>query len=235
MNLSQEQQELLNTDFGDFEKEAEARLEVVQEMYAYGHNKIAHDIASNIEELIKQAEEDEEKEEKEDKKEEMDEESEKAAAEMGAFIERGVFDGLCKLGQENHQDPTFYLLPFIEEKVAKAGGFAAVKQFAKDAPTWGKLYAEEGGKQLRRAGKAIKEKGTAAAKKVSEGVKQDVATLRGKHYGGDVIKGKARATLAPVSPKERAIAGAKLVGKAAVPTAATYGTYRALKGKKKED
>jgi hypothetical protein len=126
-DLSQEEQQLLNTDFGDLEKEAAARLQQVEEMYGYGHDKLASEIADGIDELVKVAEEEEKEEEDEDEGK-MDDESEKSAAEFGAFIERGVFDGLSKLGSDRHNDPMYYFYPFMEEKIAAGGAAAALKR-----------------------------------------------------------------------------------------------------------
>jgi hypothetical protein len=116
MTLSQQDRALLNHDFGEeMEKEAAARVAACQEAYAYGFEKLAADTADAKDE----AEEDSKKDKKEDKKEKMDEESEKAAAELGAFIERGFFDGLRKIGAERHNDETYYITPFIQGKMVE--------------------------------------------------------------------------------------------------------------------
>jgi len=117
-DLSQYDQALVNTDFGDLEKEAQEKLAEANEVYAYGQEQ-AHLIADQMDEaMAKFASEEEEEEEEE---EELDEESEKKAAELGAFIERGMFDELTKLGSQRHGDAMYYYYPYMEEKVAQIG------------------------------------------------------------------------------------------------------------------
>lgn len=119
MNLSAQEQALLNTDFGeDMEKSAAERVSACNEAYAYGFAKLAAEAADAKDE------EDKEEERKEEKKEKMDEESEKAAAELGAFIERGFFDGLRKEGSDRHGDELYYIEPLILDKIAAAKGKA---------------------------------------------------------------------------------------------------------------
>jgi hypothetical protein len=111
MNLTQQDAQLLSTQFDEeTEKLAEAKANSIQEAYLYGLEKIAKEVADERDE--------EDKKEESKKEEKMDEESEKAAAELGAFIERGFFDGLRKLGSERHGDEGFYLEPFITSKLA---------------------------------------------------------------------------------------------------------------------
>jgi len=115
MELTQQDKELLNTKFDEeTEKIAAQRAGAIQEAYAYGLEKLAKDVADERDEEDKK-----EKEKGHEKKEDkMDEESEKAAAELGAFIERGFFDGIRKLGSERHGDEGYYLEPFIMQKIA---------------------------------------------------------------------------------------------------------------------
>ena len=141
-DLSPEDQSLLNTDLGeDLEKVAAEKVAAANEVYAYGCQQ-GEAIAAELDELYKQAEEEEDEDEDEDEEEEEEEKSaseiefEKTAAELGAFIERGIFDTLTKLGSEQHGDPLHYYYPYIEEKVAKKGATKAVEGWVKKL--WGK-------------------------------------------------------------------------------------------------
>src|SRR5688572_1798221 len=116
-DLSAEQQRLVQTDFGDLEKEAAARVQLSQEMYATGFHKLATETADWLDKAAEEAE----KEEKKEKDEDLDEESKTASAELGDFIERGYFDGLRKLGSERHGNELHYIIPFIEARVAEEG------------------------------------------------------------------------------------------------------------------
>lgn len=117
-DLSPEDQRLVETDFGSFEKEAAEQAAVASEMYDTGFFKLASETADYLEELYSQ-------EKVAEEAIALDDESEKIAQECGAFIERGFFDGLMKLGQERYNDPMAYIMPFVEEKVAAEGGKAA--------------------------------------------------------------------------------------------------------------
>lgn len=152
-DLSPEDQRLLQTDLGEFDKVAAEQVALIDEMYTTGFNKLANETADWLDKL---AEEEAEKEE-EDK---MDEEGEKTAAALGAWTERGFFDGLRKLGSDRYGDELHYLYPFLEEKIAGA------KQWMKEyvdntAKHWndmkapGKKFLERassGGKAALRAG-----------------------------------------------------------------------------------
>lgn len=157
MTITQEDRALLNTNFGeDIEKIAEQHASAISEAYQYGFSKIAKEMADE-----KDKEDKEEK--KEHKEEKMDEESEKAAAELGAFIERGFFDGLRKLGAERHGNEFHYIEPFIQNKIAGAKTDAAIqatknfvgkfhpKHIAEDvvSAATGKNVAYGGGKGLK--------------------------------------------------------------------------------------
>jgi hypothetical protein len=128
-DLSPEDQKLLNTDLGSFEKEAAAHLELAAEMYDTGFHKLAQETADNLEALYA-----EKTASAEDAGLAIDAETEKLAEDLGSFIERGFFDGLRKLGQERYGDEAAYLRPFIEEKVAAAGAAYALAKLAKEDP-----------------------------------------------------------------------------------------------------
>ena len=158
--LSAKDQELLNTDLGDeLEKEAAEKVAAVNEVYAYGCGQ-GEAIAAQIDDMIKLAEE-EEKEDEEEEEEEEEEKSassiefEKTAAELGSFIERGIFDTLTKLGSENHGDPMYYYYPYIEEKVAAKAAAKAVSGM------WDKLV------------KGVKKYHKGAVKDIKKGVTGD--------------------------------------------------------------
>lgn len=123
--LSVEDQELLNTDFGaEIEKAAAAEAAVIQEMYNTGFNKLAADTADYLDKLAEEAKKEEDEEDEEEEKGEKKEASaeevefEKLAQELASFIERGYFDGLRKLGSERHDNEWHYLAPFVGEKIA---------------------------------------------------------------------------------------------------------------------
>lgn len=125
-DLSPADQQLLNTDLGEVEKVAAENLALADEMYAHGFNKLAQEAADSLEAAAAAASE------KVASEEALDGESEKVATDLSAFIERGFFDGLRKLGSERYGDESVYLRPFIEEKVAQAGAEAAVAKLAGD-------------------------------------------------------------------------------------------------------
>lgn len=126
-DLSPADQQLLNTDLGEVEKVAAENLALADEMYAHGFNKLAQEAADSLEAAAAAASE------KVASEEALDAESEKVATDLSAFIERGFFDGLRKLGSERYGDESVYLRPFIEEKVAQAGAEAAVAKLAGDS------------------------------------------------------------------------------------------------------
>ena len=142
-DLSQEDQELVNMDFGDLEKEAQEKLAEANEVYAYGQEQ-AHLVADQMDEAMAKFASDD-NDEDDDEEEELDEESEKKAAELGAFIERGMFDELTKLGSERHGDAMYYYYPYMEEKVAQIG---AEEKLAG--------WKEEVGKKITQAGNWVK-------------------------------------------------------------------------------
>ena len=154
-DLSLEDQKLLQADFGEFDKLAADRVAVAEEMYATGFNKLAAETADALDKLAE--EEKEEKNEKEEKEDDMDENTKKASADLGAFIEKGYFDGLVKLGSERHGNEMHYIIPFLAEKVAEAGAMKG----AREALTkfWSKVKtvpgkAKEMGKKMHESHKA---------------------------------------------------------------------------------
>jgi len=251
--LSAEDQNLLNTDLGEFDKVAAAEMSLAQEMYATGFEKLATETAGYLDTVFaKVAEEDK----KEDEKEDEDEETKKTAEELGAFIERGFFDGLRKLGAERHGDETVYLLPYLEEKVAEGGKMKALREFGskawkatKDAP--GKAWnatkdapgkAWEGAKKLPGKAKAAPGKAWEGTKKIPqearEGAQGLSAAITGKgvgnYPGAKLTKEERMAALkAGGSSMGKAVAkGTAIAGGAG---ALGYGGYRggkALFGKK---
>jgi len=133
-DLSPADQKLLNTDLGEFEKEAAANVAVADEMYAVGFNKLAQQAADDIEASYAA------EAEKVAADLSMDEESEKTAADLSAFIERGFFDGLRKLGSERYDDEMAYIVPFMEEKIAAEGAAIALAKFGGEAGFMGKAW-----------------------------------------------------------------------------------------------
>lgn len=177
--LSAQDQALLNTDFGDMDKEAAAQVELINDLYSTGFNKLATETADELDALdaaekTAAAEEDEGA---------LDEESEKIASDLAAYAERGYFDGLRKLGSERHGDELHYLYPMMAEKLASVamekaaaksnammsalknfgksvsknvrGGVKATQQHAGDVGKAGKkLVGTPGGKTLAGLGLA---------------------------------------------------------------------------------
>jgi hypothetical protein len=242
-DLSPAQRQLLMTDFGqETEKVAAEQAKIAQEMYDRGL-----DIAVNIANAMdaeyaaeKTAEYDAELE---------DPYMEKAAQQMGAFIERGQFDGLQKLGAERHGNEWFYILPFVEEKVAAVGARSAATKFTDFMHS----NAIRAGHGLKSVGKSIKGTAEGLAKKTKEGIRDSSAVAKAKQVagkvksyhqgigaharqaatgevsavGGDSIKGRPQSILSGLSKGERAMEGAKAVGKL-TPHAAAAGLAGAL-------
>jgi hypothetical protein len=107
----------------DVAQDAMEKVAAIRDSYNYGFHKLAEETAQALEEAAAAKEEEEE--------EELDEESEKAASELGSFIERGFYDGLCKLGSERYGNEDAYLIPYLEEKFAAAGVKAAPGMISK--------------------------------------------------------------------------------------------------------
>lgn len=187
-DLSPEDQRLVNTDLGSFEKEAEARLSLANEMYSVGFNKLAAETADNLDAYYAKVAEASEV----DDSISLDSESEKVAQELGAFIEKGYVDGLRKLGAERHGDEMAYLMPFLEEKVAAKGAESFLARFGAKAKAFGakavekgkkgvetaKKYHEGGSKAVAKAEKHSRF--TESAKKHYEGAKEKVRGAGGK-------------------------------------------------------
>lgn len=178
-DLSPEDQALVRTNFGAMDKVAEAQVKEAAEAYEYGAETYAKEIADNLDKIA--AEEAAEVEKVAGT--ELTEEQEKSAAELGAFIEKGVCDGLAKLGQERHNDPMHYFVPFVEEKIAEAGAKAALNKAyskmkdhagafgarAKAMLQKGKGHAAAAGAKAKGAANAAGEKAKAHGKKLSFG------------------------------------------------------------------
>jgi len=178
-NMSPEDQKLVNTEFApELEKEAAAEVMVANEMYDAGFSNLAVATADEIDKL---AAEDEKEDKEKDKEEKMDEEGEKRAADLSAFIERGYFDGLRKLGMERHGDENAYLYPFIQVKLAETAPAAAASLGAKMKGLFGKAKSAVGS-----AAGAGKDKAIAAAKKMHE-----VGKKGGYHAAGGAAAGLA--------------------------------------------
>lgn len=201
-DLSVADQKLLNTDLGEFEKDAAAQVAVADEMYSVGFNKLATETADELDALMAS-----EKNAAEEVA--LDAGSEKTASDLSAFIERGFFDGLCKLGQERHGDAGIYLYPYIEEKVAEAGAKGAVRKFYEAV----KGHAAKGAEKFKAHHAGSAEKAVSGAKGV---------------FGKDYTP-KARLHQAAIAGKG-ALGLAPAAGAAGL---AAYGAKKAL-GKKKE-
>jgi len=118
--LSKEDQALVAMDFGaDLEKQAAAEVTEAREMYSLGHDKLAAETADSLDKLASEMAEAEE-EEKKHKKHKLEEEEEKKASAAAAFIERGFYDGLKKLGSERKGNENYYVDFFVNEKKASA-------------------------------------------------------------------------------------------------------------------
>lgn len=185
-DLSPEDQKLLNTDLGDFEKEASARLELCNEMYEVGYNKLAAETADNLDAYFaKVAEEGGASNEVV-----VDGQTEKVAQELGSFIEKGFTDGLAKLGQDRHGDPLTYFYPYMEEKVAAKGAKAFLANFGKKIKGFGgkvKSVGKDVAKKTEKGVEAVKKYHKGAVKEVKKGVKakdaKGVAKGTGKLVG----------------------------------------------------
>lgn len=177
-DLSPADQKLLSTDLGDFEKEAAARLELANEMYEVGFNKLAAETADSLDEYFSKV-----ANEEVDNSINLDGNSEKVAQELGSFIEKGYVDGLRKLGQERHGDEMAYLMPFLEEKVAAKGAKAFLHSLSKKVKGFGGKVSDKakdfGGKVSEKSKQGVKE-----VKKYHSGAVKDIKSgIKGKEYG----------------------------------------------------
>jgi len=232
-DLSAADQKLLNTDFGGLEKVAADQVAQAQEMYEIGFSKLASQIADQLDA--------EAAAEKVAEDNTLDPESEKLAASLGAFIERGQFDGLRKLGSDRHGNEWHYLLPFVEEKVAAAGGMAAVTNFGKKLKGYAgaagsktKEYAGKAGSKTKEyAGKAG-DKAKEVGGKVKDYHKSMADDARGAATGRNAfmdhtgVKGNLNAG-------QRAGAGGRAALKASPYLAAGAGAGLAAAMRKKEE
>jgi hypothetical protein len=221
-DLSPEDQRLLNTDLGAFEKEASARLELANEMYEAGFSKLASETADALDEMFAKTA----GEEAADNSIKLDDESEKIAQELGAFIEKGYVDGLKKLGQERHGDESAYFMPFIEEKIAAEGAKALLSRFGGKMKSIGAGAVEK----AKKGYGAVSDKAKAGYGATAEAGKKGVKSVKDYHAGAasdlkEGIKGKEYGKAAK--------GGAKLVG----PYAALLGAggAAAYAAKKKKD
>ena len=208
-DLSPEDRKLVQTDLGDFDKEAAEKLATVNEMYEVGFLKLASETADNLDRIAAAS-----TQTKVATEAKMDKGSEKVAAEYGAFIERGFFDGLCKLGQERHGDELYYIMPFIEEKVAALGAGKALAAL---------------GNQLKNVGAYHK----TMAQKAKHGVK-GLQTAYGKQDPNFITKTPGMRAAAK-SEGLKQLGGAARMGIPHAVGAAALGTGMALKGKKKKE
>jgi hypothetical protein len=228
-DLSPADQQLLSTDLGEVEKVASEKVAMADEAYAHGFFKLAQQTADYLEEIYAA------QSEKVAEDSAMDSESEKIAAELGAFTERGFFDGLRKLGSDRYGDETVYLMPLVEEKVAGdyakkglelfnkvRGGVTSAAKAVKEAP--GKWHG--GASAQIEKGKKIVEKAESKIKQHSGKAKGPLGQSTLKEQGKRVWKGR--------------LEQAKGYGKHVAPYAgaatglAGLGAY-ALKGKKKPE
>lgn len=224
--LSAADQQLLNTDLGEIEKVAAERVAIADEMYAVGFSKLASETADELDALIAMEKDAEEAEDLQ-----LDDATEKLAYDLSAFIERGFFDGLCKLGSERHGDEMAYLYPFLEEKIAAKAAKGVLDRVGKFIKAKGKAVAEG----AKDAGKYVKEKaeeGVKAERKYRQGA---VADIKG---GAKSLKksfsGKNRLEKAKSGLKGIGLGAAKLSPYAAVPAAGAYGAKKLYDSKKKD-
>lgn len=191
---------------GELTKEAAAQAIVVNDAYRTGFDKIAAQIADGIDAAAA-----EKTAEKKDEEEKMDEESEKAAAEIGAFIEKGTVEGLRKLGSDRHGDENYYLNEFMVDKVAGEGAKRAASALlakikggasaagAKASEMAGKAKAgvQAGaakGREMAQAGAAKAQAAGQAAKAHVQKHKTPYAALAGGAVGatGGYMAGKKK-------------------------------------------
>lgn len=221
-DLSAEDLALLNTDFGEMDKEAAAQVELADEMYLTGFDKLATETADAMDQAAAELLEAEKVASEEDA---LDEESEKMASELSCFIERGFFDGLRKLGSERHDDELHYLMPYIEEKVAATGAKALLGKFRDrvkgiNVKGMGAKAKELGAKAKNMGGKAVD--GVSNYHK-DMGAKAKAA-VTGKNSAGAAMTGK-----------ERAVAGGKSLAKASPYLAlGAGGAFAATRGNKQK-
>jgi hypothetical protein len=226
--LSRHDQELLNTDLGDFDKEASAMVKMASEGYEIGFEKIALEIADSLE--IQAIEENMDKTASDD---ELDPESEKTAAEMGAFIERGVFEGLQKLGQERYGNPDIYIEALTIEKLAAEAAAQTKAEVKRELSNIvGSEHPRQRGNKVTMSQRVTDAKD--AVKRYYAGAAGDIADARRGVAMQIGDYGTQREM--SIGALNRAGRAAKGVGKMIAPVAvpAALGTYawKKLKGKK---
>lgn len=157
-DLTRDQLELLNTDFGEeLEKQAEAivdeeaeKLAEVQDqaqaLYDYGAELAMQKIAE-MEQKYKEGE-DKEEDEEEDEEEGEDKEEEKTASAMGKFILEGYWETMMEKGAEFYGDERIYL-----EELVKEGGLG---EAAKATAEFFKKYYGKGIDAAKKGGSAVK-------------------------------------------------------------------------------
>lgn len=228
MNVDQ----LLNTDFGVYEKLAQEKIATAQEMYQRGFD-MALETANEMDAMFKQAAEEAEAAEKEEEAKKKEEESkseeektasismEKTASDLAAFIEKGYTDGLMKIAQERYGDQLVYLMPMIEEKVAMAGAEAALEKFANIRQAGGKVVAgarsiaDDVTHHAKATYSGAKSGGSEIKKGVSNTWNQLKAGVTGKDAKGKALTGTQRAAnLGRAAAKGGAAAGVAGAGAA---------------------
>ena len=184
-DLGPEDQELLNTNFGEtLEKEAAEQAGQINQLYA-GGAELAEQDADVMEKMAAEGKDgDKDGKEGDDEKkkasEKLDEGQKKEACARGAFIARGYIENLMKLGSERYDDELTYLYPYLEEKVAGIRDLAS--------------------------------KAVGAGKKFAKGVKSDFTTATKGTKKAPWAEALGKKSV-PASKGERAVATGKLVGK----------------------
>jgi hypothetical protein len=203
-DLTREQLELLNTDFGDeLEKQAEAIVDEeyeklaeleghAEDLYNYGAELAMQKIAE-MEANYKEG--DKEKEKEGEDEDEEEEEEEKQASAMGNFILEGYWNTMMEKGAEYYNDQNIYL-----EELVKEAGMDKVAAGAMRAALYKAMQGAK--KSYRRAMPKVKEKASEYADKAKE-------ALKGRYGAG--TKGRRYLAMAGVKNKTQR----KALGRAA--------------------
>jgi len=163
-DLSKEDQTLLNTDLGEYEKVAAEQIKVAGEMMDVGA-AYAVEVVENIEKQAAEAKD------LEDKKEEMDEESEKKASDISMFIEKGFVEELCKLGSEKYNDELAYIRPFVAQAMTADGATDEQIKVAMES-----MGEDESSKEYKKEDKKEEESEKKASVELSDEDKALLAT-----------------------------------------------------------
>lgn len=199
--LSKEDQELVNTDFGaDLEKQAAEEIAEAVELYNMGFEKLAAEDVKAVEEEEKKKEEEEEN----DPVNKLTEGQKKEASAKGAFIAKGYLDGLMEKGASLHQDPYHYLYPALEEILVKEGADASKAKGIMEAV---KGHYSKAKDAVKKAVKTVKDKSDAYHMEAR--VNKDIATGKYKHK---VNPADEHGSMILNTPKDRVIAGLKAAG-----------------------